>query len=92
MNRIKWADRQGAMDKARDWLAQHSPGEVVVILDTFDIAYSGWRATVTERLSPVTVSRSSSSSTAPTPACRCSNLEYNERDRADQPAGRALCR
>lgn len=42
MNRSKWADRPGALEKARAWLEEQYPGEVVVILDTFDIAYAGW--------------------------------------------------
>lgn len=39
-----WADNDGALERARELLADRYPKTVPAILDTFDIAYSGWEA------------------------------------------------
>lgn len=39
-----WADNESALERARELLADRFPHTVPAIIDTFDIAYSGWEA------------------------------------------------
>ncbi len=39
-----WADNGSALDRARELLADRFPHTAPAIIDTFDIAYSGWEA------------------------------------------------
>ena len=39
-----WADTDGALDRARELLADRYPNTYPAILETFDIAWSGWEA------------------------------------------------
>lgn len=39
-----WADNESALNRARELLADRFPHTVPAIIDTFDIAYSGWEA------------------------------------------------
>lgn len=39
-----WADNESALERARELLADRHPDASTAIIDTFDIAYSGWEA------------------------------------------------